>query len=287
MVTYLPVAIFAGALGVAGLVFFSFWDPLYKRVLREVTGASSLLSRAGVREKPEAIATRLVLAVVALWAILVLLLHPSLVIGMLLLPFCAILIGAAAVFGLNYLCKRRLALFVDQLEVTLRLMASSIRVGLGLQQALAAVVREMAEPTRSEFTRMIGQSNIGVSLIDALDDLAERMPAPESYMLARVIRIQSHTGGNLSRILEQLASTIKERRRLKRKVSALTSEGRISALVLELLPLVLGAFIIASQRDMTQALFTTTPGHITLGLVAFFEIAAVFTLQRILQSVSL
>lgn len=287
MVTYLPVAIFAGALGVAGLIFFSFWDPLYKRVLREVNGASTLLSRAGVRVKPDVIAMRLVLAVVALWALLVLLLHPAIVFGFLLLPLSAVAVGTAAVYILNYLCKRRLTLFVDQLEVTLRLMASSVRVGLGLQQALSAVVREMPEPTRSEFTRMIGQSNIGVSLVDALDDLAERMPAPETFMLARVIRIQSHTGGNLSHLLEQLASTIKERRRLKRKVSALTSEGRISALVLELLPLVLGAFIIASQRDMTQALFTTNPGHITLLLVAFFEIAAVITLQRILQSVSL
>lgn len=287
MVTYLPVAIFAGALGVAGLVFFSFWDPLYRRILAEVSGASTLLSRAGVRVKPDVIAMRLILAVVALWALLVLLFHPSLPIGLLLLPLCAVVVGGAAIFGLNYLCKRRLTLFVDQLEVTLRLMASSIRVGLGLQQALVAVVRELAEPTRSEFTRMIGQNNIGVSLIDALDDLAERMPAPETFMLARVIRIQSHTGGNLSRLLEQLASTIKERRRLKRKVSALTAEGRISALVLELLPIVLGGFIIASQRDMTQALFTTTPGHITLGLVAVFELAAIFTLQRILQSVSL
>jgi len=58
-------------------------------------------------------------------------------------------------------------------------------------------------------------------------------------------------------------------------------------LVLELLPLALGVFILASQPDMTHALFTTNPGHITLLLVLFFEVAAVFTLQRILQSVSL
>lgn len=287
MVSYLPAAIFAGALGVAGLVFVTFWDTLYARIVHRIENASALIDRAGLRAKPDEIAMRLVLAVVVLWSLAAIVLKPNLLYGFLLLPLCAVVVAVSANFVLTYLTKRRLLKFADQLEVTLRLMASSVRVGLGLQQALAAVVREMPEPTRYEFSRMIGRNNIGVPLVDALDDLAERMPAHESFMLAKVIRIHSTTGGNLARILEQLASTIKERRRLQRKVRALTSEGRMGALVLELLPLVLGFFIIATQADMATALFTSTPGHVTLLLVAVFEILAIYTLQRILKSVSL
>jgi len=287
VVTYLPLAIFAGVLGVAGLVFASFWDSVYARIFQRVEGASALLDRAGVRTKPDVIATRLILATVALWAFAALLLKPNPVIGILLLPAIAVAIGAGAVLVLNYLTHRRLMLFVDQLEMTLRLMASSVRVGLGLQQALAAVVREMSEPTRYEFSRLIGRNNIGVPLVDALDDLAERMPAHESFMLAKVIRIQTQTGGNLGRILEQLAGTIKERRRLKRKIRALTSEGRIGALILEIIPIALGVFIVGTQGDMARSLLTTGPGHIVLLLIAIFEAATIFTMQRILNSVKL
>lgn len=287
MVSFLPAAIFAGALGVAGLIFITFWDTLYNRIVRRIENASTLIDRAGLRVKPDEIAMRLVLAAVVIWALAVIIIKPNLLFGLLLLPLSALIVAFSANYVLGLITKRRLAKFADQLEVTLRLMASSVRVGLGLQQALAAVVREMPEPTRYEFSRMIGRNNIGVPLVDALDDLAERMPAHESFMLAKVIRIQTQTGGNLARILEQLASTIKERRRLKRKVQSLTAEGRVGALVLELLPLTLGAFIIATQPDMASALFTSTPGHITLLLVAILEFSAIFTLQRILRSVSL
>lgn len=287
MVAYLPFIIFAGALAVAGLLFATFWDSGYAKLLRYVEGTSSLLDRAGIRTKPDVIATRLVVGVVAVWALVALFFKPNPLVGVLVLPFCAVVVGAGALWVLNYLTKRRIQKFVEQLEVTLRLMASSVRVGLGLQQSLAAVVREMPEPTRYEFSRLIGRNNIGVPLVDALDDLAERMPAHESFMLAKVIRIQTQTGGNLARILEQLAATIKDRRRLRRKVRSLTSEGRIGSLILELLPLALGGFIVATQPDMTRALFTTNAGHVVLLLIAFFELAAVFTLQRILGSVTL
>jgi tight adherence protein B len=287
VVTYLPLAIFAGVLGVAGLIFASFWDAVYSGIFKRVEGASALIDRAGVRVKPDVIAIRLILASVALWAVAAVLLRPNPIIGILLLPAIALMIGAGAIFVLNYLTRRRLLLFVDQLEVTLRLMASSVRVGLGLQQALAAVVREMSEPTKYEFSRLIGRNNIGVPLVDALDDLAERMPAHETFMLAKVIRIQTQTGGNLARILEQLAGTIKERRRLKRKVRALTSEGRIGAIILEVIPIALGVFIVSTQGDMARSLLTTGPGHIVLALIAILEAAMIFTMQRILNSVNL
>ena len=154
---------------------------------------------------------------------------------------------------------RRLEQFITQLELALRLIASGIRVGLALRQALTMVTEELADPARHEFLRVIGQTNIGVSVLDALDDLAVRMPTNETLMMARVIRIQSQSGGDLAKVLDQLAATIKDRRQVHRKIGALTAEGRMSALVLMIIPLALGAFILTTQPTMAHALLYT--GH--------------------------
>ncbi|MFN2529580.1 MAG: type II secretion system F family protein, partial [Candidatus Baltobacteraceae bacterium] len=130
---------------------------------------------------------------------------------------------------------------------------------------------------------VIGQTNVGISPYDALDGLAERIPSNETLMLAKVIRIQGQTGGNLSAILEHLATTIKERRRIARKINALTAEGRIGALVLEALPVAVGGFIIATQRDMALPLLTTGLGHGVLGGVLVLEFLAIVSLNRMLQ----
>jgi tight adherence protein B len=141
----------------------------------------------------------------------------------------------------------------------------------------------MKEPAKTEFMRVVGQTNIGVSVFDAIDDLAARMPATETMMMARAIRIQSQTGGDLGRVLEQLAETIKDRRRIQRKINALTSEGRASAAILVCLPLFLGAFIVLAVRDIGHALLFTNPGHISLMIVVVLESLGIFTLNRIMQ----
>ncbi len=159
--------------------------------------------------------------------------------------------------------RQRLEAFVSQLEVALHLMAGGIRVGLSMRQALASVIDELPNPARYEFRRVIGQTNIGVSMLDAMDDLARRMPNNETLMVARVFRVQSQTGGDLARILDQLAETIKGRRQVHRKIDTLTAEGKMSAWVLMSIPLGLGLFICTTQETMGHALLYTPIGHIT------------------------
>jgi tight adherence protein B len=118
---------------------------------------------------------------------------------------------------------------------------------------------------------------------DALDNLSKRMPSNETLMMARAIRIQSQTGGDLSKILEHLAETIKERRRIQRKIQALTAEGRASAAILSGLPPFLAGFISLTEPQMGHALLLTTPGHISLGIVCVLESLGIFTLMRMLK----
>ena len=131
--------------------------------------------------------------------------------------------------------------------------------------------------------RVIGQTNIGVSVYDALDALARRMPGNETMMMARAIRIQSQTGGDLGKVLEQLANTIKERRRIHRKIRALTAEGRASAAILAALPAFLSVFISVTEPAMGTALRFTLPGHIAMGIVAVLEGLGVFFLIKMLK----
>ncbi len=162
-------------------------------------------------------------------------------------------------------------------------MASGLRAGLGLRQALVLVMDELDDPARTEFMRVLGQANIGQSVYDALDSLAKRMPSDECSMMVRAIRVQSQTGGNLAKVLEHLAHTIKERRRVFRKMRALTAEGRMTAWVIALLPVVVGVMIVGLNPTMRHALLFTGIGHIVMVFVVLLEGAGILMLRRIMR----
>ena len=186
-------------------------------------------------------------------------------------------------FFAAFAARRKNKIFMPQLEGALRMIAASLRVGLGLRQALVVVAEELADPAKSEFLRVVGRSNMGVSILDALDEMAERMPSSELSMTVRAIRVQSQTGGDLADLLESIAATIKARRSLDRKVKALTAEGRISAYVILALPVGVGIFLGLTQPRMGHALLTTMIGHVTLAAVVGLEGVASFIIARMLK----
>lgn len=244
---------------------------------------ADLLDRAGMQNKPQEISGGIAAVTALLWIVLDFVVRPAPIIGILLLPLC-VGAGCGGFWMLVQLkLRKRLDTFVQQLELALRLVASGVRIGLGLRQALTIVIEEMPNPARYEYMRVVGQTNIGVSVYDALDNLAARMPGHETLMMARAIRIQSQTGGDLAKILEHLAETIKERRRIQRKIQALTAEGRASAAILSGLPPFLAGFISLTEPQMGHALMLTAPGHIALGIVFVLESCGVFMLMRMLK----
>jgi tight adherence protein B len=279
----LPAGIVFGVIAIASLIFYGVWERFSSRTVDRMRSLHSVLDRAGIYKKPDELVIYVAAGAAVLWVGLALVIRPSILIGLLLLPVCAaIAIGGFAAY-LRFAVARRLGIFVQQLELALRLIAGGVRVGLGLRQALTVVIEEMSDPARHEYMRIVGQTNIGMSVHDALDDLAERMPSNETMMMARAIRIQSQTGGDLGKILEHLADTIKERRRIQRKINAMTAEGRASALILALLPPLLAVFIVLTQPTMGHALLSTGMGHIVLVIVVILEILGVLTLLKILQ----
>ncbi len=183
----------------------------------------------------------------------------------------------------NMQTARRTKKFMPQLESALRMIAGSLRVGLSLPQSLVVVAEELDDPAKTEFKRVVGRTNLGVSILDALDEMAERMPSSELSMTVRAIRVQSQTGGDLAELLEAVGDTIKARRTLARKVAALTAEGRMSAYVILALPIGVGIFLTISQPHMGHSLMFTLIGRLALATVAVLETLAWVVIAAMLK----
>ena len=281
------VLIVVGAVLVAGLLAFTFAGTLTAKIAHaaraQVTSVEQLVRTGNVDVNAKKLVTVTGgLCTAAAFAAIVLL-RPSVVVAVCIVAAAA----AAGYFGLRRFIAMKTAgrrkRFLPQLEMALRMMSSSLRVGLGLRQAIVVVTEELDDPARHEFVRVIGRTNIGISILDAIDEVAERMPSSEMMMSARAIRIQSKTGGDLAKVLEGVAETIRARRGLVAKMKSLTAEGRASGMIILALPLVIGGFIMLTQPAMAHSLFTTKIGLSALGLVAVLEAAAGLSLNKIMS----
>jgi tight adherence protein B len=283
MVAVAPFAIIIGAMAAVGLLFYSFWDRLTAPLSRISTMFTDDLERAAIRMQSEQIVMGIVGFGLSAWLLAVVLVRPSLLVAALLLP---VMVGAALLVFRSFVqgrARKRARAFNEQLEMVLRMISSGLRVGLGLRQALILVTEDVADPARVEFARAMGETNIGMTLNDALEGLGRRMPSDELRMMIDAIRVQSQTGGNLAKILDHLAATIKSRREIWRKVSTLTGEARAGAWVIGALPIFVGAFVMLTQSTMRAAMIGTTIGHIGFGLFVLLEALGVLTLRQLLR----
>jgi tight adherence protein B len=183
-----------------------------------------------------------------------------------LLGFIVLVLAAMAPPAvLNFLVARRRKAFLAQLPDMLQLLSGTLRAGYSLMQGIDAVSQEVAEPMGKELRRVITETRLGRPVEVALDTAAERMASPDFAWAVMAIRIQREVGGNLSELLMTVAETMTARERLRRDVSALTAEGRVSAIVLGILPVALGVAMWAINPDYMNVLFTDTLGHFMLG----------------------
>lgn len=182
--------------------------------------------------------------------------------GGLIVALFAALVPPAVV---NYLAGRRQKAFVAQLPDTLQLLSGTLRAGYSLMQGVEAVSREVAEPMGQELRRVVTESRLGRPLEESLEASAERMDSPDFSWAVMAVRIQREVGGNLGELLLTVADTMTQRERLRRDVDALTAEGKISAIVLGLLPVGLGFAMYMLNRPYIETLFNTTLGNFLLG----------------------
>jgi len=172
--------------------------------------------------------------------------------------------------------KRRQA-FADQLDESLALMASALRAGHSLVRALDTVSREAASPTAEEFARIVNENRIGRDLVEAMHVTAERMENEDFGWISDAVAIQRDTGGNLNEVLERIAGTIRERNQIKREVHTLSAEGRMSAIILMILPVFVAVGMSIVNPGYMSPLFEGATGIIVLCVAAvMFSIGAVW-----------
>lgn len=185
----------------------------------------------------------------------------GLVFGGSLLMVVLLLAGAALPWWwLRRRHAKRLAAFGAQLPETLNLIAGGLSAGLSLPQAVDTVVREGHEPMAGELRRALVEQRLGIEIEDALEAVAERMQSEDFAWIVMAVRIQHEVGGNLAEILNTVADTLREREYLRRQVRTLSAEGRLSACILGVLPVLMFGYMFATNRDYLQVFWTEAVG---------------------------
>lgn len=178
--------------------------------------------------------------------------------------------------------ERRRALD-EALPEVLHLLAGSLRAGYGLMQALDLAAREGTPPLSEELSRALTEVRLGVPIGDALAAMGERLEHRDLRWVIMAIDIQLDVGGNLSELLQTVADTIRSRQQLRRHVAALSADGRLSAIVLSLLPVAAAGLLVIVDRSYIAPLFATGAGLVLLGASAVFWGLGIAWIRRIVR----
>jgi tight adherence protein B len=181
-----------------------------------------------------------------------------------LIPF-AVGIALPSLF-VKFMARKRLNAFEAQLPETLITLAASLKAGHAFNSALASVVKEGAEPTSKELSRVAQEIQLGMASETALEAMARRMDSTNFGFVVMAVNIQRTVGGSLAEILDMVADTVRQRQQFSRKVKALTAQGRMSAYVLLAMPFLMGLAIFALNPSYMSILFTSTAGKFLIAV---------------------
>lgn len=203
----------------------------------------------------------------------------------LLVSFGAAFIAAAGLprWIVGYLVKRRLNKFLEEFPNSLDVMTRSIKSGLPLTDALRLIASESQEPVRTEFRRLVEAQQVGLNIPEACARMFTNIPLQEVNFFAIVIAIQSQAGGNLSEALGNLSRVLRERRKMKAKVNALSMEAKASAAIIGALPFIVASLVYLTSPDYIMILFQDSRGHLILGISGVWMSIGIFVMRNMIN----
>src|SRR3970040_2149973 len=169
-----------------------------------------------------------------------------------------------------------------QLVEMLGMVANSLKSGYGLMQSFEFAGKQLDAPLATELKRMLRDANLGMSAEDALQALGERIGSADLDMVLTAINIQRAVGGNLAEILESVAVTMRERERIRGEIATLTSQQRMTGIIIGGLPIGMGALFMLIKPDYMGLLFTTTAGRIMLLAAVVLEFLGAMSMKKLL-----
>jgi tight adherence protein B len=185
-----------------------------------------------------------------------------------------------------YVClkkKKRMQKFQRQLPEALELIARSLKAGHAFPSGMKLAADEFDDPLGPEFDETLNEINFGVSVPDALKNLADRVDCPDlKYFVISVI-LQRETGGNLAEIIENIAYIIRERFKLYGKIKTLAAEGKLSAIILCAIPFLVIIALRFTNPDYINTLFSEPAGRIMAGISAFMMAMGILVMKKMVN----
>jgi tight adherence protein B len=201
----------------------------------------------------------------------------------------ALSIAVAAVLGSLPLCyvrfkkKQRMKKFETQLPYGLDIISRALKAGYSLSSGMKLAADECEDPLSSEFDQTLDEINAGVSVPDALENLVHRVDCPDLRYFAVSAIIQRESGGNLAEILDNIAHVVRERFRFRGKVRILSAEGRLSAIVLTALPLLVVITLLFINPDYIRTLVTEPAGRAMAAVAGLMMIVGVLVMKKMVN----
>jgi tight adherence protein B len=194
----------------------------------------------------------------------------------------------AGAFGLprwfvSFRRTRRVKGFLAEFPNALDVIVRAVKSGLPLNDGIRLIASEAQEPVKTEFRRIVESQQVGMSIPDAALRMQETMPCPEAGFFGIVIQIQSQAGGNLSEALGNLSRVLRDRKKMKAKVQALSMEAKASAAIIGALPFIVALMVYLSSPNYIMPLFTTSTGHLILGVSGIWMSIGIFVMRKMMN----
>jgi tight adherence protein B len=184
---------------------------------------------------------------------------------------------------LKFLKKRREARFLNALPDSIDVITRGIKAGLPLLDSLKLIAAESPEPIRSEFRAIIETQTIGIPLGEACLKLYERIPVPEANFFGIVISIQQRAGGNLSEALGNLGRVLRDRKKMKAKIKAMSQEAKASASIIGSLPVVVMALVYFTSPGYIALLWTEQLGRIMIACCGIWMFIGIMVMRKMIN----
>ncbi len=179
--------------------------------------------------------------------------------------------------------RKRMKKFEKQLADSIILISNSLRAGFTFQQAMESVSKEMPEPIAGEFKRTLLEIQLGSATDEAMERMVVRTNSADVSLLISAVLIQWKAGGNLADVLDNISGTIRERLRIKGEIRVLTSSGRMSGLIIGLLPIFLVIILMIINPIYITEFFVTTIGMILVVIAVLMELVGFFFFLKIIN----
>jgi tight adherence protein B len=184
---------------------------------------------------------------------------------------------------LGCLCRRRQNVFLNDFADSIDVMVRGLKAGLPVSEAMKIIATEQGPPVGPEFMEVVEGQRIGITIDQGIERMVDRMPLPEVNFLAIVMAIQSKTGGNLSEALSNLSRVLRDRKKMKSKVRAISQEAKSSAAIIGSLPILLLGGMTMLNPEYLAPLFETTVGNLCLVGSAIWMTVGVLVMRQMIN----